>query len=57
LDNLERKKIPYKNTIFKVIQTLNSSNGGSVVGWRFVREIRRLLALDGEIKVSHSYYE
>jgi ribonuclease HI len=40
-----------------VVQTLNSTNGGSVVGWRLVQEIRRLMALDWEIKVCHSYRE
>ncbi|GAU23253.1 hypothetical protein TSUD_172820 [Trifolium subterraneum] len=29
-----------------VVQTLNSTNGGSVTGWRLVQEIRRLLNLD-----------
>jgi ribonuclease HI len=40
-----------------VVQTLNNTNGGSVVRWRLVQEIRRLLALEWEIKVCHSYCE
>ncbi|PNX81608.1 ribonuclease H [Trifolium pratense] len=40
-----------------VVHTLNSTTGGSVVGWRLIQEIRRLLALDWEIKVCHSYRE
>ncbi|MCI33000.1 ethylene responsive transcription factor 1b, partial [Trifolium medium] len=40
-----------------VVQTLNSTNGGSIVGWRLVQEIRRLLALDWDIKVCHFYRE
>ncbi|MCI12311.1 ribonuclease H protein, partial [Trifolium medium] len=40
-----------------VVQTLNSSNVGSVIGWRIIQEIRRLLALDWEIVVCHSYRE
>ncbi|PNX60539.1 ethylene responsive transcription factor 1b, partial [Trifolium pratense] len=39
------------------VQTLNSNNGGSVVGWRLVREICCLLALNWESKVCHSYCE
>jgi hypothetical protein len=38
-----------------VVQTLNSTNGGSVIGWCLVQEIRRLLALEWKIKVCHSY--
>jgi ribonuclease HI len=40
-----------------VAHTLNSSNGGSIIGWRLIKEIRRLLALDWEVKVCHSYRE
>jgi ribonuclease HI len=40
-----------------VVQTLNSSNTGSVVGWRLIREIRQLLALDWEIRICHIYRE
>jgi ribonuclease HI len=40
-----------------VVQTLNNSTGGSIVGWRLIQEIRRLLTLDWEVKVSHSYRE
>jgi hypothetical protein len=41
----------------KYNNTLNSTNKGSVVGWRLIQEIRRLLALDWEVKVCHSYRE
>jgi hypothetical protein len=34
-----------------VVQTLSSSNTGSVVGWRLIREIRQFLALDWEIRI------
>jgi ribonuclease HI len=40
-----------------VVHTLNSTSGGSVVGWCLIQEIRRLLALDWKIKVCHSYRE
>jgi ribonuclease HI len=40
-----------------VVQTLNSSNLGSVLGWRLIQEIRHLLSLDWEILVCHSYRE
>jgi ribonuclease HI len=40
-----------------VNNTLNGPNKGSVVGWRLIQEIRRLLALDWEVKVCHSYRE
>jgi ribonuclease HI len=40
-----------------VAHTLNSSNGGSIIGWRLIKEIYRLLALDWEVKVCHSYRE
>jgi hypothetical protein len=30
---------------------------GSVVGWRLIQEIRKLLALDWEVKVCHFYRE
>jgi predicted PilT family ATPase len=29
-----------------VSHTLNNANGGSVIGWCLIQEIRRLLALD-----------
>ncbi|PNX57174.1 ethylene responsive transcription factor 1b [Trifolium pratense] len=40
-----------------VVQTLNNTKNGSVMGWRLIKEIRRLLALKWEIKVCHSYRE
>ncbi|MCI38130.1 ribonuclease H protein, partial [Trifolium medium] len=40
-----------------VVQTLNSSNTGSTVGWRLIWEIRQLLALDWEIRIFHTYRE
>ncbi|PNX79431.1 hypothetical protein L195_g035417, partial [Trifolium pratense] len=40
-----------------VAHILNSSNEGSVIGWRFIQEIGRLLALEWEIKVCHSQRE
>ncbi|GAU11214.1 hypothetical protein TSUD_342040 [Trifolium subterraneum] len=40
-----------------VAYTLNGSNAGSVIGWRLIEEIRRLLALEWEVKVCHSYRE
>jgi hypothetical protein len=40
-----------------VAQTLNSSNLGSVSGWRLIQEIWRFLSLDWEILVCHSYRE
>jgi hypothetical protein len=40
-----------------VVHTLNNTIGGSVVEWRLVQEIRRLLALDWDIEVCHSYCE
>jgi hypothetical protein len=40
-----------------MVRTLNSSNIGSIVGWRLIREIRQLLALDWEIRICHIYCE
>jgi ribonuclease HI len=40
-----------------VNNTLNSSNRVSVIGWRLIQEIWKLLSLDFEIKVRHSYRE
>ncbi|GAU42972.1 hypothetical protein TSUD_188450 [Trifolium subterraneum] len=40
-----------------VVQTLHSARDGSVVGWRIIQEIRRLLALDWDVKICHSYRE
>ncbi|GAU29740.1 hypothetical protein TSUD_392290 [Trifolium subterraneum] len=40
-----------------VVQTLHSARDGSVVGWRIIQEIRRLFALDWDVKICHSYRE
>jgi hypothetical protein len=34
-----------------------SAGDGSVVGWRLIHEICRLLAMDWEVKICHSYRE
>ncbi|GAU30080.1 hypothetical protein TSUD_332490 [Trifolium subterraneum] len=40
-----------------VVETLHSARDGIVVGWRIIQEIRRLLALDWDVKICHSYRE
>ncbi|XP_045810455.1 uncharacterized protein LOC123904892 [Trifolium pratense] len=40
-----------------VVHTLQSDKDGSVVGWRIIQEIRRLLGMDWEVKICHSYRE
>ncbi|XP_045792121.1 uncharacterized protein LOC123886891 [Trifolium pratense] len=40
-----------------VVQKLQSDKNGSVVGWRIIQEIKRLLAMDWEVKICHSYRE
>jgi len=40
-----------------VVRTLQTTKDGSVVGWRLIQEIRRLLALEREVKIWHSYRE
>ncbi|MCI01846.1 ribonuclease H protein [Trifolium medium] len=36
-----------------VVQTLNNTKGGSAIGWRVIKEISRLLAMDWELNVYH----
>jgi ribonuclease HI len=38
-----------------VVHILNSNRICSVAGWRLINQIRRLLALDWEIKVCHTH--
>lgn len=40
-----------------VVHTLQFHKDGSLVGWRLIQKIRRLLALEWKIKVCHSYRE
>ncbi|GAU35983.1 hypothetical protein TSUD_207870 [Trifolium subterraneum] len=40
-----------------VVQTLQSDRDGSVVGWRLIQEIQRLLVMDWEVRICHSYRE
>jgi ribonuclease HI len=40
-----------------VVHTINNTKDGSFVGWRLIKEIRRMLELDWEVKVCHSYRE
>ncbi|PNX68029.1 hypothetical protein L195_g063792, partial [Trifolium pratense] len=36
---------------------LQSDKDESVVGWRIIQEIRRLIGMDWEVKICHSYRE
>lgn len=40
-----------------VVRTLQTTKDGSVVGRCLIQEIRRLLALEWEVKIWHSYRE
>ncbi|GAU23291.1 hypothetical protein TSUD_237450 [Trifolium subterraneum] len=40
-----------------VVHTLQSDRDHSVVGWRFIQEIRRLLVMNWEVQICHSYRE
>ncbi|MCH81618.1 ribonuclease H protein [Trifolium medium] len=40
-----------------IVHKLHSNKDESVVGWRLIQEIRRLLSLEWEINVYHSYRE
>ncbi|PNY05394.1 ribonuclease H [Trifolium pratense] len=51
------KKIALHIDSYVVVHTLQSDKDDSVVGWRIIQEIRRLLAMDWEVKISHSYRE
>ncbi|KAK2422059.1 Polynucleotidyl transferase, ribonuclease H superfamily protein [Trifolium repens] len=51
------KKIELHIDSNAMVQTLQSTRDGSVVGWRLIHEIRRLLAMDWEVKICHSYRE
>jgi len=40
-----------------VVNTISFAKGGSPIGWTLVKNIRRLLELDWEVKICHSYRE
>jgi ribonuclease HI len=40
-----------------VVNTISFAKGGSSTGWTLVQNIRRLLELDWEVKICHSYRE
>jgi hypothetical protein len=40
-----------------VVQTLQSDKDDNVVGWRIIHKIRRLLAMNWEVEICHSYCE
>jgi hypothetical protein len=40
-----------------VTHMLHSFRIGNVLGWRLIQEICRLLALNWDIKIYHSYFE
>jgi L1 cell adhesion molecule like protein len=51
------KKIALHIDSYVVVQTLQSDKDGSVVGWRVIHEIKRLLAMEWEVRICHSYRE
>ncbi|MCH79274.1 putative non-LTR retroelement reverse transcriptase [Trifolium medium] len=51
------KKIELHTDSCVVVQTLQSGREGSVVGWRLIQQIRRMLAMDWEVRICHSYRE
>ncbi|GAU22367.1 hypothetical protein TSUD_106950 [Trifolium subterraneum] len=40
-----------------LVTWVGSDTDGSVVGWRLIQEIRRLLVMDWEVRICHSYRE